>query len=567
MRLPGYQSTGVQSLGQQDVSGPASVWRAKYQADQAKSEAFKEVGKAFTDIFSAQDEAANLQLLQKRIRNDKFANKETEAYLLNTNVIDTQDTDVPEDLRNYAMDWIDKNANPEVDDLSTVPTYKIMDSYMKHHYEDTRNKSLDALKGTKLEHKYLSSMDDQITTGIQNITAAKAKQQHDYNKLQVDENYNNAINAMDFNAARDIALDAKESGAWSPEEYFEQRTELPARMEFISFSQRLSSDDIGELADAQLDIWHEDSAMTMEQRTQLYNSYDAKIRRLTDSHEKNVKETRQRTSAQKRNDLIGTIIQLDKPIDWPELYGLAQDMEPEDAKFIFEYNKAKSEKRTQQTNDRVKADIQAELLNLAIPSNNPISVRRASIQQKITDALANDSISPQDAATLVQQINTMEQIPYKSEEYKQATDKIYTLLVGGAKESLAFFNESGPNKINAIQAEEALQKAMRDAYDKGEDFSANDWVNDNLTPYMRKSTEQNLDKLSNEKAGKLLVTDKVTAKTDIPKSRDAIKAEWIKLKKGQYTPYTAEELRLAEDKVNKFEAMYDQEDRNARKNK
>jgi len=255
MRLNEAGQIGVQSLGREDLSGPARAWQAKANADNALNKAVYDAGAALGELFDGQDEAANLLSLQERVLKDRTSQSATLGYLENTTQIDTADEDVPKEIRDFTKKWAKNNSKNGVT-LTTVPTHEIIDGYMASMYKKSKDDSLAVLKGTGLEHKYVGAMIPSMTAGAGRTMSTKAIKRQQGLDAQGTRHFEAAIDARDEGTAMQIAEMNKASGAWDEAKYEESIAKLGPTIDYMNVSESINdatSQGALDMAEDQLD--------------------------------------------------------------------------------------------------------------------------------------------------------------------------------------------------------------------------------------------------------------------------------------------------------------------------
>lgn len=251
MKLPERVKTDQPSLGRYDVSGPGQVFVAQTNANMAWAKAFGDLSSAVSDIVGAQDKSANLMMLSRLTFEDKRKNAEFSAYLTNTPVLDLADPNLPQEIRDYATEYL-KRVTPKGESVpNRLDTHRIMDEFMMGFVEESQTRSLGMLKGTGLEYRYLDSMSDQITSITTQVMEAKVKQRQLSLKAMGDMTFREAIMSGDFDLVTEVANNNMQSGAWTPDIYAEEMmgafraiTESQLRMEIETAADDSTLDEV-----------------------------------------------------------------------------------------------------------------------------------------------------------------------------------------------------------------------------------------------------------------------------------------------------------------------------------
>jgi hypothetical protein len=417
---------------------------------------------------------------------DKRRIASTAEWAENNHVIAFDDENAPPELVAYAQEYALENEL-EVD---AVPTHKVINGYIDQLQRTSQEAAYEQIRGSEQRANYIQAMTATTVEAQVNATATASKQRMAENKARADTLYQEFVDAGDLQGALAQAeANLNDIRAWTPEEHAREVAELPGKIDFVNYSRALQTDNAALLDSLQAQIWREgDNRMTNEQRWQMSNAYDSKILRLTQKAEADYKRTVAENSANTRVDLISGMMEEGRPLSWQELAERTNNLDPSDRSMVYTFANNLREKRADTSDPATVTQLQGMALNLAMPSTTDINQRRAVVQLSIAQALADSKISDNDARTLMSSVDTMESIPYNTEAYKRAQDRLYTLLVGGSKAQIQVFDEGSPNLINALNAEEELIEAMREG---GPAFNPEQWVKDNIGRYASVTLEEN----------------------------------------------------------------------------
>jgi hypothetical protein len=185
MKLPGVQYGGVQSLGQQDVGGPARLWAAKTNAAQAKAGA---IGKLVDTAVNVYDE------YDKKKSEEAVKDNELELERRSRQFYETFDQ-----KDHYSASEVNHIPGYENDTRDKIPAHEILPSayalYMEEtvkelspniHRDDLRTKweqttylKLEQARGKQLAHSIAVQKDVRNKLVLEEVSIAQSNKQYD----------------------------------------------------------------------------------------------------------------------------------------------------------------------------------------------------------------------------------------------------------------------------------------------------------------------------------------------------------------------------------------------------
>ena len=222
MKLPEGVNIGVQQFGRYDVGAPGEVARAQSRARQAWDDVFIAATNEVANIHEAHREAQHYQRLQERVIEDSTNGAKLHEYMANSYVINLDDDDVPQRVREAGERWA--RANPGTDGKAPrlIATHEIIDGVMQNYYKEASEVSLDALRGTMLKGNYLSAMSTQMATVAGETMRVKVQMQQQWLRARADLLFDEALMSGNTEAVTQMAIENAANGIWLPEEASER---------------------------------------------------------------------------------------------------------------------------------------------------------------------------------------------------------------------------------------------------------------------------------------------------------------------------------------------------------
>lgn len=494
MKLPGINyNTQVQSLGREDSSLPMQVANAKANAMSKISGAVQDVAAAI----EANDVASNAADFQTEMAELNAAAKNRKSYTV-------------KELDSLGIKYGNQYGP---DKLTSVPAYMVSGKvYRKLSSKVFKTHSGNASrKGRAVIAKMYGQMYEE---GISVVMANTFREAQSARTVAVESDFDAAVSSGNSNAAQIIAGTALATGFWDNAKYFAKTKKMPNNIARNQYLNNLNNVDDPNTLEVFLDSALIDPRLEPASKNSLYKNYEAKIRTLRKEEDKLVKEDKKQTSYE---DFVGTatdILDSGEPMEWGALNNLALGMEPTDGKGLITLNRMMANKGGT-TDPKVHMGLVAKVKTLSLPSEGTtVSQRRESIVNDLLRAAGVDpatgnqvgpaKISPQDFASLWDQINKSQSFAYDNPEVKRVADFIWTTLTGGSKDMMTRFFGTGPDTINATKAEADMLAAARNV---GPSFDPDSWWSKNGLKYVTSAVEDNEKTMIENRLDKFIIRD------------------------------------------------------------
>lgn len=223
MKMPGQLDFGVQSLGRPDKGAMRDQANAEQQAALAWGQALSTAGTELATVATAESMADANLTLSERVAMDKKSTAELDAWLTNNQAFDLNAVPLPDAESGASAPQIPAAVRKAAERLGLsgrVNTYEIAIEASRQHFEQSRKASSEAMSEHMASDKALTSYNKQMD-GSWALSAKSATKTHILQRIQhlsarADLLYTGALNNLDEGAMMAIAIEAEQTGIWTP---------------------------------------------------------------------------------------------------------------------------------------------------------------------------------------------------------------------------------------------------------------------------------------------------------------------------------------------------------------
>ena len=472
-KLPNINyNTQVQTLGREDVSGPVRVANAETAAIQKWGQLALQV-------------ATVVETNQIAEASAKFSNEmaELNARVKNGKVYTSQELDEAGVEYQKTSGGVDRVA---------IPAHEVAVDYYKSRAKSIYDANVEGLsgRGKKVMEKTYAS---KYAQGIDDVVGQQLKYAHEYAQAQSEMGFEQAVNSSNIDGAVMIADTALANGTWSPTYYASKMGPLPGRITQRLYLDTLDAvDDPAELENLQGDILN-DQSMTNAQVSSVYKDYESKIKRRSSAIEKEMKAAKEEQSSLLLTETAAELT-LDE-VDWTsptDVLRATASMTPADRKSAVAIWRAERNGVSTSNADSLKQAtlmVRSTIIGDELGETNFLQ-RRNVARQLLTDMLTNGDIVTKDYTSLLDDLNSIRAVPFKSPEYQMVEDDIYITLTGGTK-SMVDLTGGGPTSVGLANAMWELNNA---ALEGGPGFDPRSWWATAKSDFLTRAIIQNTEK-------------------------------------------------------------------------
>jgi hypothetical protein len=450
MKLPGVQYGGVQSLGQQDVGGPARLWAAKTNAAQAKAGAIGSFAGAVGKVAEAVTTMKKAEMEeQARQRSLKIQKRLQEDYDVITNK-PAWDLGNPDDAL-YLEGTTYNKSDGAGNERTTIGNHEVM----QQTWENRRNKIVqDGMADmTPEQQQYINKQLDQfLFTRDSNIHVNQLKATNDYMRNTAVTSAQAIVDSGDLPKA---LVEIEKSVPFTQEEKDKLKIDMTKRHERNQLEGAMFAKDVGQQALQMADYLESDNYvghMTPEER----DIWAGRLRRQADEKRADIIAAEEKQHAKYVSDMEIGIVR-----------GQVTDLNVEDAYNDGKLNEAERTRFTkmalQQQESRIKGN-QNIAMGAALADGTALAKPYNSDHRKAIDAYV-DSLDPRQEGYIETLQNTAVQTGYIPQ---QLQDIIEGGIINGdqqlreyALQTYSTLSEQSPHLVNTINenAKETLSAA------------------------------------------------------------------------------------------------------------
>jgi len=525
MKMPGIQRMQVQSLGRQNSDLARQVAAAKTGVTNAVVNTVTNVVDTVQkEIIEPAYEREAVSQYSSGEAARALTMAETEATLNNpTGMVDTEL--IPHGV---TYNRTDANGNPRL----KIPTHEVAKEWYRHDLKKTQKDALASMSNAKAIRKMKSEYSGSFADNYLSVMtrAQGRKQEDDFAGLV--RSAEMFVEAGDQKSAERIWLGAMKVGSASAKVGNEKLMAIPGEIDSYKVSRTIHTSGLEQMdtitdyiyrdfnRDAEGEIIRnadgtlQQNPMSFDQRLNLINQLETRRTHLTTADAKGTEENSSRILNQHLIDLQDMV----DPMTREALTDTAYSMSASDHRILVVANRALHKTDTFQSDNEIIGALQADINDLVLPQPpNTISQRRAGMIEDINTALLSGYLTSSDAWSLIQRVNTAEEMPFKNPDIDFVRDQIYMRITKGAKSNIGLSTDA-ISVINAANAEDELYRAARDA---GPEFDALKWMDSNLPRHVTKNALRNETSLVRELARPYMVINS-TGGTDIPATEAAL---------------------------------------------
>lgn len=485
MRLPQGKRTGVQSLGRGDINAPSREWAAKTNARNAMVGAIQSTLKVIGDVYEKQDDNANQLKYRQHVQQDKAAMEEARVFMANTSVVDVENFKGPDGI----LKFLEANPGKYRDEPggTTAKTHGFMLDYAKFQAEELNKGAMESLQGTKYQSNYVADMTSTVVGSIQGLGTSKAKQAQAANSAKAGILYQDAVDGLDENSAMEMIESNVGNGTWTPEFAAEKQMTLGRDIDHGSALARLSSNSAGELGVLASEVFTEPNRMSNTQRMSIYDKAESKRARIEGAQQQAREKWKNERSGKARTGLMRQLYTDQQPMTVDDIANAGLSDADERAMYALnDQFRAKAAKAP--TSPRFMANVQMEMAELSVPSQESIARRKMDLKNRLAEGLMSGELSPDDAPKLFNQVESMSKVPYATPQYKQARDMIFVALVGGVETNEWNMGQATQvSKLNAYNMVNGLHAAYQE---EGAEFEPTEWVQANVKQFETEAMQE-----------------------------------------------------------------------------
>lgn len=494
MKLPGINyNTPVQSLGRQDINAPIRIANAE--------------ANVLMKVGSAADKAIeSIDANKIAIDASKFQATMSE---LNATM---------KARKSYTIDELDSLGIPYgkeygPDKLTEVPAYVTS----KRVYQVLSKKIYDASistaskKGTAVISKMYGQM---YKAGITPVIINSINEAQSARSVENEQAFDSVVASGNADAAAIISETALATGVWSHEKFLAKTKGMPDKIANGKYLNALNINGDSVILQSQLDAALSDPDLKPSSKNSIYRAYNSKITKIQKNEDADLKGQNDQASYESYVSLSTGILDKGQSMDWSEISTEAMNMRPADGKGLITLNRLMGEKGTV-TDQKILSSMAVRIRAISLPvEGTTISQRRESLVNELisktgVDPVTGDitgpsKISAKDFNTLFDSINKAQSFVYDNPEVKRKGDFIWRTLTGGSKDMMTSLFGTGPDTINAVQAESDMLEAARNS---GPGFNPDEWWSVNGVKYLTQSIEDNEVSLQENRISKYIKRD------------------------------------------------------------
>lgn len=491
MKLPGINySTPVQSLGREDISAPLSIANAEARA-------ILTLGGAADKMIESID--AN------KIAVD--ASKFQAAFAELNATMKTRKSYTTEELDSIGVKY-DKQYG--IGKIESVPAYLVS----KQIYQNLTGKlyKMSTESTSKKGRAVISKMYGQMyKEGITPVIVNSIRDAQSMRSVENEIAFDQVTNIGNAEAADMIASTALATGVWSADKYQAKTKGMPNKIARGKYLNALNLNGDLDILEVHLDNLLSDPDLNVTSKSGLYAKYNSKIKNLATKQEKDLKKQNDQASFESFMGISTSMLDSGRPLPWNIINAAAIEMRSSDGKALLALNRSMNTKGVV-TDVKVHTALAVQIRSISLPSDTTtVSQRRAAAVDALIAATGVDvngkptgpsKISPKDFMSMFDQINKAQAFVYDNPEVKRKSDFIWTTLTGGSKDMMTSLFGTGPDTINAVQAEADMLEAARN---QGPGFNPDLWWDNNGTKYLTKSIEENEVSLKENRLDKYII--------------------------------------------------------------
>lgn len=481
MKLPGINyATPVQSLGRQDPGDPVAV-------AQAQGRAMSQFVKLAVDVskdIAKSETASSAAVFQTQMAEVNAAVKAKKSYT--TEELD--ELEIKYDTKKYGMD---EGQSQEVP--SYLVSSKVYRKLTKALYDEHSAKA--NTKGKKAISKMYGSMYEKGVTGVitSSINTAYALR-----SVEMEKDFDSAVATGNLDAAVILSETARDIGIWSPEKFLAKTRDMPNKIATGQYMVDLNKINEPVIMESMMSILLNDPALSPESKSSLYAKYDSKAKTMRKEQAVAAKEMYKQNSYDVFIDTSTTMLDNNEPLSWDEVNRIAGGMERSDGNALLTLNRMMGEKGMI-TDPRVHMELSVLVNAISLPreGTNIYQRREAAVNRLMAaagfdpftgDRFGPSKISPEDFSSLWSKINKSQSFTYDNPEVTRMVDFMWSTLTGGSKDMMSRFFGTGPDTINATQAEASMLEMARQ---QGPSFNPDQWWKTNGVKYITTAIEDN----------------------------------------------------------------------------
>lgn len=494
MKLPGVNyNTSTQSLGRRDISAPLRIANAE--------------ANAVMKVGSIADKAME-SIDANKIAIDASKFQATMAELNAT--MKARRSYTTEELDSLGVKYA-REYGP--DKLESVPAYlvskKVYQTLSKKIYDasiSTASKKGRSVISKMYGQAYKSGITPVIVNSIQEAQAARS--------MENEVAFDSVVSSGNADAANIIAETALATGIWSNNKYLAKTKGMPDKIASGKYLNALNINDDLTVLETQLESALSDPDLKPSSKNTIYRNYNSKIASIETKQNKDLKKQNDQSSYETYINTTTGILNSGQAMDWSEINTKALSMRPVDGKGLITLNRLIGTKGTV-TDQKIFTSMMVKIKAISLPvEGTTINQRRASAVEELIAYTGVDSatgevigpskISAKDFDTLFDSINKAQSFTYDNPEVKRKSDFIWRTLTGGSKDMMTSLFGTGPDTINAVQAEADMLEAARNS---GPGFNPDIWWEKNGTKYLTQSIEDNEISLQENRISKYIKKD------------------------------------------------------------
>lgn len=511
MKLPGIEyNTNVRSLGREDPSQPVTLARMKANVALGTADVLVKTAEAI----QANDIAADAARFQTMMSEFNATTKARQSYNIKE------------------LDTLDIKYGPQYGEgkLTEVPAYLVSRQvYQKGSRQIFKTVSdVSSKKGKAVISKMYGQM---YKEGVSSIIASSIQEAYKVKSVNTEIDFNASVASGNMEASMIIAETARASGIWNSDKYLAMTKGMPDKIGHSQYLNNLNREDDPVMLELHKENALSDPNLKPSTKSSLYKEFDGKIKILNKAKDKAANETRKQESYERFISTSASILDSNEPMDFGAAATIALGLEPTDGKALMTLNRIVADKGA--TDDaKVVMGLTNAINTISIPRpGTTIHQRRKSVTDMIQRAAGYDpftgeqvgpsKLSANTYSALWKSINTAQAFVYQNPEVKNMSDFIWTTLTGGSKDMMTKFFGTGPDTMNAVQAETEMHKAAMAA---GPGFNPTIWWESNGIRYVTASIEENEKSMKENRIDKYIVRDiKAPGGIDIDATGEALR--------------------------------------------
>ncbi len=488
MKLPGINySTPVQSLGRENISAPLSKANAEANAILTLGGAADKIIKSI----DANKIAVDASKFQAAMSELNATMKTRKSY-------------TTEELDSIGVKYDKQYGKGK---LESVPAYLVS----KQIYKSLTSKiyKMSTESTSKKGRAVISKMYGQMyKEGITPVIVNSIKDAHSIRSVENEISFDSAADTGNAEAANIIASTALATGVWSAEKYQAKTKDMPNKIARGKYLNSLNLNDDLAVLETQLDSALSDPDLSSANKAALFSKFTSKIKTIEKANIKKLKEQNDVASYENYMGIATSVLDNGAPLPWQVVNAAALEMRPTEGKALLALNRSMATKGVT-TNPKTHTALAVQIRSISLPSEvSNVGQRRKAAVESLIAAVENYKISPKDFMSMFDQINKAQSFVYDNPEVKRKSDFIWTTLTGGSKDMMTSLFGTGPDTINAVEAEAAMLEAARQ---QGPGFSPDQWWDNNGTKYLTRSIEENETSLKENRLDKYVIKNGIVA--------------------------------------------------------